>query len=92
MHSTELKTVYITKYALTAGILEYPGEIYNGYLDKSTYWKCYTGPSPSDIILYKYNEGFLNKDDAIENAERKRAAKLKSLKEQINKLNNLKFI
>lgn len=79
--------IYITKYALTKGILEYPGEFESEYNS----WVCYDNGFPNGKWLFSYNDGYLNKEDALENAEKKRTAKLKSLQRQIEKLNQLKF-
>lgn len=89
MENKELKTVYITKYALTKGILEYPGELYTS--QSYTYWKCYSQTFPNAYETFMYKDGWLSKEDAIDAAEQQRIAKLKALNKQIEKISKLKF-
>lgn len=76
---------YITKYALTQGIIVRCGDVQ---------------PTRTDVIHTingVYNEYFhkpfwhVRKEDAIEHAEKMRDSKLKSLAKQIERLENLKF-
>ncbi len=79
-------TVYITKYALTKGIIESEGEIVG---------------SDSKMLITTINsyrayfhkpDWHQNKNEAIYKAEEMRKKKLVSLEGQIEKLKNLKFI
>jgi len=78
--------IYITKYALTKGILEKEGEIGNCGLGdfivvKSEYM---------DEIYHKPYFHFTY-EDAIKHADEMRLKKIKSLKKQIGNLEKLKF-
>lgn len=81
-----MKKVYITKYALSRGILEKKAEIadfMNGH--KRAFVE-------GDFLSYRIgSEAFFEKEDAIKNAEKRRNKKIESLKKKINKLENLKF-
>lgn len=80
------RKVYITKYALTAGIEEIEAEIKdfgNGHLMAFA-----NGIYPSYRVG---SEAFYTLEAALKNAEERRIKKIKSLKKQINKLENLKF-
>lgn len=82
--------VYITKYALTAGILEKEAEErHDNFNDKVLYALV-----KEDIGMTCYRIGidaFYNIEDAKKNAEEKRSKKIESLKKQIKKLENIKF-
>lgn len=71
---------YITKYALTDGIIEKEGRIV-----KDTYF---------DVEKYGFfskGDYFFTKEEAIEKAEKMRLKKIESLKKQILKLEKLTF-
>lgn len=78
--------VWITKYALTRGIIEADGEltssdsviILNRGLSLPTYW------------FYK-GDWHSNKQSAIKKAEEMRQKKIESLKKQIKKLEEMRF-
>jgi len=74
---------YITKYALSSGVDLKEGELYENYfkLSEKTY-------SP----LVGKNDFHQNPQDAILRCEEMRAAKIKSLKKQIAKLESLDFV
>jgi len=73
--------VYVTKYALTQGILIEDAE----YLDNG-YWKV-----EGHYSLYNKNECFTDKESAIKNAEERRIKKLQSLDKQIKKYSAMSF-
>ena len=78
--------VWITKYALTKGVIEADGEltssdsvsILNRDLSLSTHW------------FYK-GDWFSDKESAIQKAEEMRQKKIASLKKQIEKLDRMRF-
>lgn len=72
---------YITKYALTRGILIKDGEI-----SDSGYFRV-----EGDYNSYGGGEYFIRKNHAVENAEERRIKKLKSLDKQIKKLSDINF-
>lgn len=82
-----MRTVFITKYALTVGIIEV---------------KEIRDSKSKDMVVYRYKDAtfdqyahgkdfWLTKEEAIERAEEMRIAKLKSLDKQIKKISALKF-
>ena len=71
---------YLTKYALTYGIKEVKAEP----LDE--YWKV-----KGDYNLFTENECFATIEEAVANAEQRRAKKIRSLEKQIERLKALKF-
>jgi hypothetical protein len=81
-----IQTVFITKYALTSGMIECEMDV---NLDKNN---CY-GKPPG----YYFATGFsgsdfhLTKEEALKDCENRRIKKIESLKKQISKLENLKF-
>ena len=78
--------VWITKYALTRGIIEADGEltssdsvsILNRDLSLPTHW------------FYK-GDWYLDKESAIQKSEEMRQKKIDSLKKQIEKLEEMRF-
>ena len=79
------QNIYITKYALSSGILEKEARIEdygNGHLRAFV-----NGYSSYEIG----SEAFLTKEDALKNAEERRLKKIESLKKQIEKLEVLRF-
>jgi hypothetical protein len=81
-----MQKVYVTKYALTRGILEYPGKVYS---DKAII--CYDDSFPKGWMLFFGNQAFFNKEDALKQANKIRDLKVASLKKQIHKLSKLEF-
>ena len=80
------KTVYITKYALTTGVIVSEMEIRNE--GKS----CYGKPNGySYHTSFFANEFHLTKESAIEDIEKRRKSQIESLKKKIHKLENLKI-
>lgn len=82
---TEIITAYITKYALTEGILELRVELVGDNMVK-----CTTSTYPQ----YFHREGrdwHRTKESAIARAEVIRATKLKSIEKQIKRIKELRF-
>lgn len=80
------KKVYITKYALTKGILEKEARVEdfgNGHL------RAFVNGDYSSYGIG--SEAFFEREDAVKNAEKRRKKKIESLIKQINKLENFKF-
>jgi hypothetical protein len=80
--SKTYKKLYLTKYALTGGI-----QIKDFRYVSGRYWQ-------EDGGYGLYVEGrdvFENEDDAIADAEKRRAKKIASLEKQIAKIKRLKF-
>jgi hypothetical protein len=81
-----MTTGYITKWALTRGILKIEGmHIVDGmYLSKN--------PGQSGRVFVKLGiDGFLTEEEAIQNANHKRDLKIGSHNRAIKKLRELKF-
>ena len=79
--------VFITKYALTAGIKEMEGEIFKStYADNQYYVR-----DRSYMFYYIGKDAFLDKSDALKKAEEMRKKKIASLKKQISKLEKMTF-
>lgn len=77
--------VYITKHALTKGIIEC--EDWNFFESNKSY--IYT---KEYYLNYKVGkDAFFDREEAIKNAYKKRDDKVKSLKKQIEKFEKLKF-
>lgn len=85
------KKVYVTKYALTKGILEIDAIVGQSFYDQNIFYArvCdrYLGTESFRVGL----EAFLTKEEALKDAEKRRIKKIDSLKKQIKKLENLKF-
>lgn len=82
------KKVYITKYALSQGIIETCDyEFSNRSQDKS--WIYSSGHFYDSYKIGR--DAFFDRDEAIKDAYNRRDKKIKSLKKQIDKLNTLKF-
>ena len=76
--------VYVTKYALTKGIMQFDAEI-EGDLIKviiNGYTNFFTGEG---------NEWHITIDGAKERAEKMRIKKIESLNKQMKKITNMKF-
>lgn len=81
-----MEKVFITKYALTKGILEKEAEICDyGY----EYEIAYVIGKFSSYSLGK--EAFRTREQAMERAEKMRLKKIASLKKQIEALEKMKF-
>lgn len=81
-----MEKVFITKYALTKGILEKEAEICdhgNGHI------RAYVKGEFSSYSLGK--EAFRTREQAMERAEKMRLKKIASLKKQIEALEKMKF-
>lgn len=84
----QIKTVYVSKHALTKGIFSMQGEV--------------SKQSPSIVfqVGVRYPKAFTRKgfywhetfEEAKEQAEKMRLKKIASLKKQITELENLKFV
>lgn len=72
---------YVTKYALSNGIEEVNGEIYD-----DIYFKV-----KGFYFLFGEGEWFKTKEDAIKKVEEMRIKKIKYLEKQIERLKNKKF-
>lgn len=80
------QTVYITKYALTSGIMEEEMELRH---DEKA---CYGKPKEWAFAVGFYGNDFhLTIEDAKQDAERRKDKKIKSLQLQISKISKLKF-
>lgn len=80
------QNIYITKYALSEGILEKEARIRdygNGHL------RAFVNGHYSSYGIG--SEAFFTKEDALKNAEKRRLKKIESLKKQIEKLKVLRF-
>lgn len=73
--------VYVTKYALTAGIKEMEGRLLEGYFKPD---KGYSG-------LITKNHFFEKREDAVAAADKMRQKKIASLESQIKKLKQKSF-
>lgn len=89
MAEKEIKTFWLTKYALSDGILEVEGEVGDGSSEGYAWAKLNANSYPS--IFKIGTAAFSNKSDAIINAIERRDKKIASLKKQIAKLEKLKF-
>jgi hypothetical protein len=83
-----IQKVFITKYALTNGIEEVEMDVILNpeHFDKKCWgkWKGYSQGF--------YNNDFhLTKDEALNDAEKRRKKKIESLKKQISKLERMTF-
>lgn len=87
MENNEIKTVWVSKFALTKGIFSMEGEV--------------SKQSPSIVyqVGVRYPKAFTRKgfywhetlEEAVEQAEKMRLKKIKSLQKQIKKFENMKF-
>lgn len=81
--------VYITKYALTQGIIEIDIEkIRNFSIIEDKDMLCFNDGHP---VYFHKGEWCRSKEEAIQDAEKKREKKVASLRKQLEKLENLKF-
>lgn len=85
------KKVYITKDALTKGILEIDAKVEPSYYDQNiVYARVYDRYLGTEFFRVG-SEVFLTKEEALKDAEKRRIKKIDSLKKQIKKLENIKF-
>ena len=83
--------VWITKYALTDGIIEaqqIPGATYDG--KEYAFFVGKNGQYITDFYI-PYDELFWDKNSAIVKAEEMRQKEIESLKKQIKKLEEMRF-
>jgi len=73
-------TVYVTKYALTKGVIAYRGATVEGRLARI-----------SGLTLYYQPDWYLSERDALAQAEVMRSRKVESLRKQLAKLEKLTF-
>ena len=73
-------TVYITKYALTRGIIKIDGVLDSASNSIRVDWTRYHKP-----------DWHMNRSVAVDQAERMRLAKIKSLEKQLAKMKALRF-
>ena len=78
-------TVFITKYALTTGILEYPGHTYT---KKAV---CVYGDFLNGNTFFYGKDFYFTKKEAITRAKEMRGKKIKALRNQISKLQTMVF-
>lgn len=84
------KTVYITKYALTRGIIKAEAKIQSfNYLTKEEQRAYINGYYNSLVIS---TDAFFSFDEAKKKAEQMKLKKIASLKKQIQKLEKLSFV
>lgn len=76
--------IFVTKYALTKGILELECEIINGKLAKTI--------ETSFPQYFKESEWFYNEEFAIKRSNKMKINKIASLERQITKLQKIQFI
>lgn len=77
--------VYITKYALTQGIIEKEVQRSGTSKDMIYYWQQY-----GNVYFHK-GEWFEDKDEAIKRCEQMRINKISSLTIQLKKLESINF-
>ena len=83
-----IKKVYITKYALSIGIIETMAEIRGSGVYPKGLAFCKINEDEIKPKYYKGNEFFYDKDDAIKYAEKLRTKKIESWRNEIDKLKN----
>lgn len=77
--------VYVTKYALTTGILEREVEPTNGHK------LCWEVGVEYPCPLWLGRDCFESRDDAVTDAEKRRVRKITSVKKQLAKLETMTF-
>lgn len=84
--------VYVTKYALTAGICEMDAEIKPCEWSTKKKFSAYGQLSTNVYKTSYYNDDFyLTREEAIVDAESRRQRRITQLKKQLTKLEKLKF-
>ena len=86
-NTKETVTIYITKYALTAGIYKREGQLFNHELGGYSYKHS---PEHYETMVYG-RDVHLTEEAAQSRAEEMRIAKLKSLEKQMKKVSAMKF-
>lgn len=82
---SELTKIYVTKYALTSGPFCVMAEISNGG-NMASY------RLPGCYVNHVHGKDFwLEEDDALDDCERRRKAKIKTINKQKNKLEGIDF-
>jgi len=79
-----MKTYWVTKYALTTGILEVQGDV-------PEWTDSLKVKSQHGTVMYMRRDFHETLELAIAKAEKMRVSKIKNLREQIEKLEALKF-
>lgn len=79
--------VFITKYALTKGIQEVKANITKSWPDNVRFASVYG--FYTDFVVGR--NAFIDKSEAVKQAEKMRLKRIESLKKQIKKLEDLKF-
>ena len=83
--------VWITKYALTIGIIEIDDSDFQRTYVKPNGMICFYDEFGDVVCSYKRSEHFGLKELAIQKAEEMRQKKIASLKNQIEKLEGMRF-
>lgn len=83
--------VWITKYALTRGIEEITSEDVSRMFIKKNGDLVMYGESGMFPVSYSSDNYFLDKESAVKKAEEMRQKKIESLKNQIKKLEEMRF-
>lgn len=78
-------TAFITKYALTDGIVEVVVE------DCFNASSAMVGDMNNSLVYYHKPDWHRTREGAVERAEKMRQAKILSVKKQLDKLENMKF-
>lgn len=79
-----MTTIYVTKYALTSGPFKVEATLRNDV--SMAVWR------EGSFQCYAHgNDFWLTKDEALSDCEKRRAAKLKSLQKQKEKIKTMKF-
>ena len=78
-------TIYVTKYCLTKGI-----QVYEGRMTVHG-WLVYSDNLTGGHMAISLNDGYLNKEDAIDDAIKRREAKIKSHQRSIERLLDMTF-
>jgi len=87
----ENKKLYITKWALTAGIIEVESNILTFHLEADSYWRGKYHKDATTMIFYVEKDITDNLDHAKMIANIMRLKKIESLQKQIKKLESKTF-
>ena len=79
---------FVTKYALTSGILEVEAAVCDKVDSDTIKARAYPYVLPT---YFHKGDWFITREDAVAKAKKMRLNKIKSLKKQIEKLEKLKF-
>ncbi len=84
--TSDIKRIWVTSHALTAGIIEVP-EAEIGFDDAMASWRI-----PNGYRMHAHGNNFhLTREAAVKRAEEMRVKKIASLKKSIAKLEKLSF-